>query len=524
MVKQKINRLGFTIIELAAVILVIAVLVTITAVSYVNLQLKANDTSSLSAIDAIEGILVDYGIKNNLEDAHYYSENPADVEALGYKPNDNTIVDVVTNKTDFCIRAYNPDGNKNSIYNSYTRESVTGICYLLQPSESATIQYSGDNLWVQFSASHHHTCAIDSYGRLYCWGANTYGQIGDGTTNNSNIPVAVDVSGVLAGRRIKQVTVAGFNTCVIADDNLPYCWGRGGYNGDGTWTQRNNPVAVKTSGALDGKTVNKLVASWGQFCVLASDSLAYCWGNDTYGSLGSGTGASSTVPIAVYMGGALSGKTVKDIATPGDAHNCLIASDSRIYCWGNGNLGQLGNGSTANSSVPVAVDMDGALKDKRIISITNAEDTSCAIDYYGRAYCWGSDYYGGIGNGDISTNNRLTPTEVDNSEALQGITLAGFAVADAGSMCAYSNEFEFFCWGLDDYYQLGDDDTDNEPSPVYATTMNDLDSLIVEIGWEGNCLITKSYELYCWGQGSSGRIGDGSNNDSSTPVLINPID
>lgn len=524
-IKTNNKQLGFTLVELAAVIMVIALLSAITMVSYTALLQKSHDTSSLSAIDSVEGIVQDYALKNNLRQAYYYSGTPADVAALGYEPSDGVVVDVVTNDIDYCIRAFKTGGTKDSIYNAFTRGSSTGACSIMQPSSTASIAYTGDNLWTQVSSSYQHTCAIDAYGAVYCWGLNDNGQLGNGNTTPSNTPVAVNMSGVLAGRRAKAIVTGYWHTCIIASDDLPYCWGAAGRLGDGAGASSTTPIAVKVDGNLSGKTVQKIVSSWAKTCVLASDNYEYCWGNGDYGSLGwnSWVGGGSNEPVPVYMGGVLAGKTIKDIFSPGDYHSCAIASDNRAYCWGWNLHGQLGIGNNTDSSVPVAVNTSGVLKNKRILSLSTNDDTTCVVASDNKAYCWGSDVLGSLGDGGAVGGSVNLPVAVDTTGVLASVGLVGIAKGFDSSVCAYSSELKHYCWGLDDFYQLGDATTSNKPSPIIAASINNLDTMMLYVGFKGDCLLTNNYSLYCWGQGSSGRIGVGNNNNSATPALIVPI-
>jgi len=134
---QRIYHKGFTIVELLVVIVVIGILVTLSVVAYNGIQQGARDKSVLSDLDALDGIETDYGIKNSVSGIAYYSGNTSDVATLGFTPSDGNVIDVVVNSTDYCIRGYNPNGNKNSISNSYTKESTPGACVAQSASLSA---------------------------------------------------------------------------------------------------------------------------------------------------------------------------------------------------------------------------------------------------------------------------------------------------------------------------------------------------------------------------------------------------
>ena len=146
---------------------------------------------------------------------------------------------------------------------------------------------------------------------------------------------------------------------------------------------------------------------WSRSCAIASDDKAYCWGSNDFGRLGNNSTANSRVPVAVNTSGVLAGKTIKQISA-GSSHTCAIASDDKAYCWGSNDFGRLGNNSTANSRVPVAVNTSGVLAGKTIKQISAGSSHTCAIASDDKAYCWGV----GLALGNNSINNSLVPTHV----------------------------------------------------------------------------------------------------------------
>jgi hypothetical protein len=153
-----------------------------------------------------------------------------------------------------------------------------------------------------------HTCAV-AEGRAYCWGNNDNGKLGNDSTVASKVPVAVDVSGVLAGATVVAVSAGYEHSCAVSD-GLAYCWG---YNGDGELGSGGSssqvPVAVDTSDALAHKTIESLSAGGYSTCAIA-DGRAYCWGSDGNGALGNNGVAASPVAVAVDTSAVLGGKTV----------------------------------------------------------------------------------------------------------------------------------------------------------------------------------------------------------------------
>ena len=315
-----------------------------------------------------------------------------------------------------------------------------------------------------------HTCSIDSHGKPYCWGEGTYGALGRGSTASSSVPVAVDMSGVLSGKTIKQIAVGDWHTCAVASDGKAYCWGYGVTHaelGNGTMSQANSPVAVATNGVLSGKTVKRIAAGFDHNCAIASDDKVYCWGDNGNGQLGNGSTTQSNVPVAVSTTGALAGKTIKRIAA-GIWHTCAIASDDKVYCWGDNGNGQLGNGSTTQSNVPVAVSTTGALAGKTIKRIATGSDHACAVTTDNQVYCWGRNSNGELGNGSTADSN--VPVAVSMPGTLAGKTIKRLS-GGSYRTCAIAYDNQVYCWGNNDHGQFGNNSTTSSRTPV-ATSSN----------------------------------------------------
>lgn len=150
-------------------------------------------------------------------------------------------------------------------------------------------------------------------------------------------------------------------------------------------------------------------------CSLSDDGRAYCWGANPNGQLGNGSTADSSVPVAVDRSGVLKGVALARIsayvgADNGHGHTCAVSTGGQAYCWGNNVAGQLGNGSTKNSSVPVAVNAVGVLNGVALRDISAGDDHTCALSVDGRAYCWGYGVNGHVGDG--TTTQQASPVDV----------------------------------------------------------------------------------------------------------------
>jgi alpha-tubulin suppressor-like RCC1 family protein len=316
----------------------------------------------------------------------------------------------------------------------------------------------------QITAGYDHTCALAD-GKAYCWGYNTLGSLGNNSTAHSLVPVAVDTSGVLSGKTVTQISAGSGHTCALADGKA-YCWGSNHYAqynagqlGNNSTTESFVPVAVDTSGVLSGKTVTQISAGGGHTCALA-DGKAYCWGGSSY------TATTGSVPVAVDTSGVLSGKTVTQVVV-GHSHACVLA-DGKAYCWGYNTLGSLGNNSTAHSSVPVAVYTSGVLSGKTVTQMEGGVAHECVLAD-GKAYCWGYNYYGQLGNN--STTNSLVPVAVITSGVLSGKTITQISGGNDHT-CALADG-EIYCWGYNNYGELGNNSTTDSHVPV-ATVFTQL--------------------------------------------------
>jgi len=194
-----------------------------------------------------------------------------------------------------------------------------------------------------------HTCAILDNASLKCWGSNSHGQLGDGTTTDSSSPVSVDVG---AGRFAVAVSGGRYHTCAILDDGSVKCWGYNGHGGlgDGTYTDSSTPSSSVDLGT--GLTAVSIATGYYHSCAILSDASLKCWGKNSDGQLGDGDTSSSNTPVSVAIG---SVRSVLAVAA-GSGHTCAIMDNMSVQCWGSNSAGQLGDGTTTDSTTPTTTD------------------------------------------------------------------------------------------------------------------------------------------------------------------------
>lgn len=275
-------------------------------------------------------------------------------------------------------------------------------------SAATPVQVAGAHNFTQISSGWGHVCALTDDGRAYCWGYNEDGEVGNGTETAIEMePVAV--SGDV---RFAQIVASGDHTCGLTRLGKMYCWGYGsnGVLGTGDDEDQAEPVAVR-----DTLTFVGLSGGYYNECGLERTGRVLCWGGDDYGQVGTGTSGTDVYePTPVD-----SDVRFASIASATQVHICAVErASSNVYCWGNGEEGQLGDGGTSFVTSPTQVPGFQAKL------VTAGELHSCAIDTSDDVYCWGNNEYGQIGDGSVALETDppvLSPSEVGGIEGVSAM-------------------------------------------------------------------------------------------------------
>jgi alpha-tubulin suppressor-like RCC1 family protein len=377
-----------------------------------------------------------------------------------------------------------------------------------------------------------HTCALNVEGTAYCWGAGNHGQLGYGDAfGDSDVPIMVDTSAISGEKKFVKIAACHWHTCGITSEGVGYCWGRGddGELGSGGNLLDNPlPLPVDTSGITGAKTFDQIAGGMFHTCGLTTSGSIYCWGSDYYGQLGNGDyQGDSLVPVPVTAGGIDGGKSISRLMS-GSEHNCVMTANGNVYCWGEDRFGQLGDEETSlESHYPVLVNTNGISGDKSFIYIGGGSSQTCGLTADSAAYCWGSDAYGALGNGGDSQNSHV-PVRVDTTGVTGGVFIQ--FTADVYHTCGLTPDGIAYCWGSDEFGQLGDGGTSQDSQIPVQVDMSEIvgEKAFAQIsaGGQHTCGITVDGRVYCWGSDNTGQLGNGEgweNSQAPVPVVVDAL-
>ena len=407
-----------------------------------------------------------------------------------------------------------------------------------------------------------HTCELVADGTVRCWGDNSSGQLGDGTTTDRPHRVTVRLSNGDPLTGVTAITVGGAHTCALLDGGTVRCWGNNfsGQLGNGTsggGAGSTHPVTVLetgTAGSADEAPlagVTAVSAGISHTCAIVAGGAVRCWGQNASFQVGAGvsplnaqgvpTPTPNPVPVLFLFEGAPAQLTGVSAITAGAQHTCVRRSGS-VWCWGDNLHGQLGNGTHGprnSSEFPVRVMIDpsdggGPLTDS--VAVSAGETHTCALTEsdHSPARCWGQYDVGQLGigtSGPTSTFNSYPRTVLASGTpssvrvALTGVT----AIAANGKhTCAVLTTGDVRCWGGNNFGQLGDGTTDQRMNPVPVLSSGTADASPVALtgvagistGVQHTCALLTTGGVRCWGRNQSGQLGDGTFTTRLNPVAV----
>ena len=312
-------------------------------------------------------------------------------------------------------------------------------------ARSYPVKIGTNTNWVAVSAScssgsnPQHTAALRSDGTLWAWGANNYGQLGNGTTTQSNSPVQIGTDSDWAG-----VSAGQYHTAAIKTDGTLWSWGNNSFGqlGNGTTVNRSTPAIVGT-----GSTWAAVSAGQYHTAAIKTDGTLWAWGYNSNGQLGDGTTTNRSLPVQI--GTATNWAAVSS----GYLQTLAIKTDGTLWAWGYNGYGQLGDGTTTQQTAPVQI---GSAINWAYISA--GQYHSLAVKTDGTLWAWGYNLHGEVGDG--TTIQRNAPVQI-------GTAVNWAAVAAGGNYFSLGLKTDgtVWSWGNNSAGQLGDGTTTQQNAP-----------------------------------------------------------
>ena len=390
-----------------------------------------------------------------------------------------------------------------------------------------------------------HSCGVAN-GTLFCWGKNEDGQLGTGNASTQDVNHPQSVPYFAAFNSVTKVSAGDGHTCAIAYGKL-YCWGRNS-NGqlglgdtDSDHLEPELVAATTPSDTFYGKRVTDVSASPTGTCAVA-DGRAYCWGLNSSGQIGDDTVTQRTLPVQVTGGsGVLNDKAVTTISQ-GTSHTCAVAN-ADLYCWGNNTNGRTGFGhSSAIPSSPEKLTVfqtqgGGNMSNgpngmtPSVSSVSAGSDFTCAI-VNSLVSCWGNNLNGRTGR-NTSSGNTLRPRVINSTPGSYFATSVSAGNSHACALIHGNSSAEngnIYCWGNYQNGRLGAGQTSDQAEAQLVNggeTIDDNDTVTtaddmrrvatsIDVGESSSCAVANAV-IICWGDGTDGKLGDGATSPNTLP-------
>lgn len=352
------------------------------------------------------------------------------------------------------------------------------------------------------SAGALHSCAIKgpptgNGGSMYCWGDNSYGQLGN-PQSGAIQPTPLNVS-----PWAMAIEAGDTSTCMVTDSGGLKCWGDNSQNqlGDGTTTLRSAPTPVLASAGVPLSTVVSVAVGHYHACALRENATVSCWGRGAEGQLGNAANTQRAYPVAAAG--------TYSMLAAGDLHTCGITDAGDVNCWGYNGWGQLGLGDRTNRNVPTLVNLGG----RKAMSITAGLGHTCVGTTSDEVWCWGANWSGQLGDG--TTTQRLSPTL---SVSASGGLPWRLSAHDSHTCAQYMSR-NTWCWGNNSSGQLGLGDTSDRLTATHVASLSGLGAGVAA-GYDHTCVLTTAGAVMCMGRNVDGEVGDGTTTLRNVPTQV----
>ncbi len=374
-----------------------------------------------------------------------------------------------------------------------------------------------------------HTIALTSEGRVFSWGLNLFGRLGDGTYEDSLTPVEItDNFNLNDGEKIVSIDAGNDSSIALSSDGRVFTFGYNSYGqlGNVTTTPSSTPTEITSNFSLNtGEVIESVFMGGENGAVLTSEGRIFTWGDNSQGQLGNGTTTLSSTPLDITSEFLLVfGETILDVSI-NNKHYLIYTSDNRVFSWGLNNNGQVGNGSITSANRPVDITSRFSFdSSETIVSISSGSFHSALVTSFGDIFLWGLNSYGQLGN-DSTTNSSVPISIYDEIkfELLFNEKVNQVSLSEYNSTITTSFG-RVFAWGRNNQGQVGDGTLITRKTPVEITSFFGLETgetvTLIMSGKTHNGAITSSGRSFAWGKNTYGQLGDSTTTRSTSPMEL----
>ena len=458
---------------------------------------------------------------------------------ISFSTNGGTSVNSITQDYGTSISLANISSTKvgYTLAGWFTDFNLTQAAPTTMPAQNLTFFAKWTIAMELLSMGSDHSVALSTDGRVFVWGSNNYGKLGDGTSQNKNVPTEITSSFFLEeGDEIISLFLGDYHSSALSATGQTFMWGfnSNGQLGDGD--SRNIDIYVpKVITSRFSLTAGDKIISLSLGAVhssaLSATGRVFTWGFNGSGRLGDGTTTNRNVPTEITSRFSLTAGDKIISLSLGYTHSSALSKTGRVFTWGFNGSGQIGDGTTTNRNVPTEITSRFSLTaGDKIISVSLGYTHSSALSETGRIFMWGSNYDGQIGDGttDAMIGKQNVPTEITSRFSLiTGDKIISLSLGGRVSS-ALSETGRIFMWGSNYYRQLGDGTSADRNIPTEITSSFSLtagDKIIsVSLGSTHSSALSQTGRVFTWGWNENGQLGDGTTNASNVPVVINNVD
>ncbi|MBU1020898.1 MAG: InlB B-repeat-containing protein, partial [Firmicutes bacterium] len=405
-------------------------------------------------------------------------------------------------------------------YNIFSDEIILGTSIVLDFDETL----------IQFESGRSHTAALTSDYQLFVWGSNSNGQLGNGTITYSLIPLDITSEFNLGiGETIVLVKLGDFHSAVLTSLGRVFLWGGNNYGqlGNGTQIDQLTPLDITSEFNLNpSEMIVSIELGANHSAALTSSGRIFIWGCNWSGRLGNNSDIDSSVPIDITNQFNLDTGDYITVINLGGVHSSALTSNSRLFMWGEGGQGTIGNGTYEDSNIPLEItDRFGLGVEEQLVSISMGETHSSALTSNHRLFVWGSGDFGELG--EPGSWQHINPFEITSEFHLVGNEKIAFIEMGHDFSSAITLDGRVFTWGFNSSGQLGDETVINKDYPVEISSSFQLypnETIIkLSLGYGFSSALSSEGRIFLWGSNSEGQLGNNTVVDElkpSKPVLV----